>query len=117
MKRIILMILMVLALAMPVLAQDEVASEPATELVAVIDAAAPWVIIVVLLLIAWRQRDLIPQETVREFLERASANAALTQTKLDDVAVEAATKAIEMLYADAAGEDDNSGDIEAQAKS
>lgn len=68
-----------------------------------IDGLAPWVIIVVLLVVVWRQgadaANLIPRETVETFLERAGANAKLTETTADDLALEVFKKVVDLLYA------------------
>lgn len=68
-----------------------------------IDGLAPWVIIVVLLIVVWRQgadaAKLIPRETVETFLERAGANAKLTDTTADDLALEVFRKVVDLLYA------------------
>lgn len=67
-----------------------------------IDGLAPWVIIVVLLIVVWRQgadaAKLIPRETVETFLERAGANAKLTDTTADDLALEVFRKVVDLLY-------------------
>lgn len=71
-----------------------------TTLVEWIDRLAPWVIIVVLLILVSRNRNLIPKETVDNFIDRAANNAKTTTTTTDDFAVEVARKVRDMLYAE-----------------
>ncbi len=69
-----------------------------------IDSIAPWVITAILLFVVWRQgKDTangIPRETVDTFIDRAAENAKLTETQMDDFAIEVARKVRDMLYAD-----------------
>jgi hypothetical protein len=97
-----LCIVLMFALVMPTFAQDALptSTPDPTTLVEWIDRLAPWVIIVVLLILVSRNRNLIPKETVDNFIDRAANNAKTTTTTTDDFAVEVARRVRDMLYAE-----------------